>query len=64
MPTAPISKTTFAGTTRKMQESSRDDDEERVTDYRFIDMAISSNVFSLVACHECGHTLILRETNK
>lgn len=65
LPTVPISEKKLAGTTQKMYETSDVDREKpSPTGYRFIDMGVLANVFSLVACPRCGHSLTLTETKK
>ena len=62
VPTVPVSEKKLSGTTDKMSDISSKD--EPLTGYRFIDMGVLANVFSLVACPKCGHKLILTETKK
>ena len=62
LPTVPVSEKKLAGTTEKMSDI--DSEKEPLTGYRFIDLAVLANVFSLVACPTCGHKLTLTETKK
>ena len=62
LPTVPVSEKKLAGTTEKMSDI--DSEKEHLTGYRFIDLAVLANVFSLVACPTCGHKLTLTETKK
>ena len=62
LPTVPVSEKKLAGTTEKMNDI--DSKKEPLTGYRFIDLAVLANVFSLVACPKCGHKLTLTETKK
>ena len=41
-----------------------DSKKEPLTDYRFIDLAVLADVFSLVECHKCAHRLTSTETKK
>ena len=62
LPTVPVSEKKLTGTTQKMSDI--DSEKELLTGYRIIDLAVSANVFSLVACPTCGHKLTLTETRK
>ena len=62
VPTIPVSEKKLSGTTDKMSDISSKD--EPLPGYRFIDMGVLANVFSLVACPKCGHKLTLTETKK
>ena len=62
MPTVLVSEKKLAGTTEKMLDI--DSKKEPLTGYRFIDLAVLANVFSLVACPKCAHKLTLTETKK
>ena len=62
LPTVPVREKKLAGTTEKM--NGIDSKKEPLTGYRFIDLAVLANGFSLVACPKCGHKLTLTETKK
>ena len=59
--TVPVSEKKLAGTT---EMSDIDSKKEPHTGYRFIDLAVLANVFSLVARPKCGHKLTSTETKK
>ena len=65
LPTVLMNEKKLADTTQKMDETPDVGIQEpSLTCHRFIDMAVLANVFRVVACTKCNHTLTLAETKK